>query len=89
MLLLWATHSLAGQPELRFSIAESWSMPLVRIEHEQPVEGIIYDMIQAIARETGITPRYHVMARLRVQEAMQSGDIDVRCYVTTQWRRHV
>ncbi|QXH49951.1 ABC transporter substrate-binding protein [Pseudomonas fakonensis] len=85
MLLLWATHSLAGAAELRFSIAESWSMPLVRIEREQPVEGIIYDIIQAIARETGITPRYHVMARLRVQEAMQSGDIDVRCYVATQW----
>ncbi|WP_346656615.1 ABC transporter substrate-binding protein [Pseudomonas sp. SWRI51] len=85
ILLLCSSHSLAEPPALRFSIAESWSMPLVRIEAEQPVEGIVFDIIQGIARETRITPHYHVMARLRLQEAMESGDIDVRCYVASQW----
>ncbi|TLP59176.1 MULTISPECIES: substrate-binding periplasmic protein [Pseudomonas] len=85
ILLLWSCHSLAEPAAMRFSIAESWSMPLVRIEHEQPVEGIVFDLIQAIARETGVQPHYHVMARLRLEEAMASGDIDVRCNVSTQW----
>ncbi|MGE8062769.1 substrate-binding periplasmic protein [Pseudomonas sp. NPDC089547] len=85
LLLLWSTHSLAEQPVLRFSVAESWGMPLVRIEGDQPVEGLLYDLMQAVAREVGARPEYHVMARLRLEEAMNSGDIDVRCYVSTQW----
>jgi len=84
-LLLWSAHSLADQPVLRFSVAESWSMPLVRVEGEQPVEGLLFDLMQAMAREVGARPEYHVMARLRLQQAMDDGDIDVRCYVSTQW----
>ncbi|HHJ1296833.1 Bacterial extracellular solute-binding protein, family 3 [compost metagenome] len=85
LLLLWATHSLAEQPVLRFSVAESWSMPLMRVEGDKPVEGLLFDLMQAIAREAGVRPEYHVLARLRLQEAMESGDIDVRCYVSPQW----
>lgn len=85
ILLLWTTHGLAQPPVLRFSVAESWSMPLMRTEDQQPVEGILFELMQAIARETDARPQYHVMARLRLQEAMQAGEIDVRCYVSTQW----
>lgn len=85
LLLLWSTNSLADQPVLRFSVVESWSMPLVRIEGDQPVEGLLYDLMQAVARQVGASPKYHVMARLRLEEAMSSGDIDVRCHVSTQW----
>lgn len=85
LLLLWTTCSLADPPVLRFSVAESWSMPLMRVEGEQPVEGLLFDLMQAIAREVGARPEYHVLARLRLQQAMDDGDIDVRCYVSTQW----
>lgn len=85
LLLLWCTHCLAEQPVLRFSVAESWSMPLVRVEGGQPVEGLVFDLIQALAQEAGVRPEYHVMARLRLQQAMDAGDIDVRCYVSSQW----
>lgn len=56
ILVFCATHALADEPVLRFSVAESWSMPLVRIENEQPVEGILFDLMQAIARDTGARP---------------------------------
>jgi len=85
LLMLWSAYSLAEQPVLRFSVAESWSMPLVRLEGDQPVEGLLYDLTQAVAKEVGVRPEYHVMARLRLEEAMSSGDIDVRCYVSTRW----
>lgn len=87
LVLLWlcSAYSLAEPPVLRFSVAESWSMPLMRIEQGQPVEGILFELMQAAAREAGVRAQYHVMARLRLQEAMESGDIDVRCYVSTQW----
>ena len=85
LMLLWSTHSLADPPVLRFSVVESWSMPLVRVEGDQPVEGLMFDLMQAMAREVGARPEYHVLARLRMQQAMDDGDIDVRCYVSTQW----
>ncbi|BBH45176.1 substrate-binding periplasmic protein [Pseudomonas sp. KU43P] len=85
LLLLWCAHGLADPPVLRFSVAESWSMPLVRVEGGQPVEGLLFDLMQAVAREAGSLPEYHVLARLRLQQAMEDGDIDVRCYVSTQW----
>ncbi|MGS7250648.1 substrate-binding periplasmic protein [Pseudomonas anuradhapurensis] len=85
LLLLWTSQCLAEQAVLRFSVAESWSMPLVRIEADQPVEGLLYDLTQALASEVGARPVYHVMPRLRLQEAMEHGDIDVRCYVSSQW----
>ncbi|QCI13725.1 amino acid ABC transporter substrate-binding protein [Pseudomonas putida] len=88
MLLLWLlcmSPVFAEQPVLRFSVAESWSMPLVRVEGGQPVEGMLFDLMQAMAREAGVRPEYHLMARLRLQQAMEDGDIDVRCYVSPQW----
>ncbi|MFJ4430146.1 substrate-binding periplasmic protein [Pseudomonas sp. NPDC089395] len=85
LMLLWSTHSLADPPVLRFSVVESWSMPLVRVEGDQPVEGLMFDLMQAMAREAGARPEYHVLARLRMQQAMDDGEIDVRCYVSTQW----
>lgn len=88
LLLLWLlcmAPAFAAQPVLRFSVAESWSMPLIRIEDGQPVEGMLFDLMQAMAHEAGARPEYHVMARLRLQQAMEEGDIDVRCYVSPQW----
>lgn len=85
ILLLWSSSGLAEQPVLRFSVAESWSMPLMRTEGDVPVDGILFDLIQALAREAGVRPQYHVMARLRLEQAMAAGDIDVRCYVASNW----
>jgi len=62
LLLLWSTYSQAEQPVLRFSVAESWSMPLVRIEGDQPVEGLLYDLMQALAKEVDILPEYQASA---------------------------
>lgn len=82
---LLTCHGLAAEPALRFSIPESWTMPLARVELGQPVEGIVFDITQSLARHIGYPVEYHVMARLRLQKAMEKGDIDVRCYATQSW----
>ncbi|MNE11035.1 Membrane-bound lytic murein transglycosylase F [compost metagenome] len=84
-LALLTCQCLAAEPALRFSIPESWTMPLVRVENGQPVEGIVYDISQRLASQVGFTAQYHVMARLRLQKAMEHGDIDVRCYTSRSW----
>ncbi|MCP3750979.1 transporter substrate-binding domain-containing protein [Pseudomonas sp. SBB6] len=84
-LLLASTASQAAEPVLRFSVAESWAMPLIRVEQQQPVEGILHDLMLAVARDVGHRAQFHVLPRLRLQQAMESGDIDVRCYVAQSW----
>ncbi|WP_166366680.1 substrate-binding periplasmic protein [Pseudomonas akapageensis] len=84
-LALLTCHCVAAEPALRFSIPESWTMPLARVELGQPVEGIVFDITQSLARQIGYPAEYHVMARLRLQKAMEKGDVDVRCYATRSW----
>ncbi|WP_249676256.1 substrate-binding periplasmic protein [Pseudomonas abieticivorans] len=76
---------LGAEAPLRFSIADSWTMPLVHIEDNQPTQGILYDMIQSLARQVGSPVEFHVIARLRLQAAMERGDVDVRCYAAQSW----
>ncbi|MCS3468157.1 ABC-type amino acid transport substrate-binding protein [Pseudomonas sp. JUb42] len=85
-ILLWAsTPSLADQPSLRFSLADSWSMPLVNVRDGQPNAGILFDIMQSLSEHMGRTAIYHVLPRNRIQGAMERGEIDVRCYVSPDW----
>lgn len=49
LVILWlcSTYSLAEQPLLRFSVAQSWSMPLMRIEQRDLLVGRPGDSITA------------------------------------------
>ncbi|WAH60471.1 transporter substrate-binding domain-containing protein [Pseudomonas silvicola] len=84
-LVLVAGQCLGAQAPLRFSIAESWTMPLVKVEDNQPVQGILYDLMRSLARQVGSPAEFHVIARLRLQAAMEHGDVDVRCYAAQSW----
>jgi polar amino acid transport system substrate-binding protein len=84
LLLLSRTATAAG-PTLRFSVAESWSMPLMLIENHQPVSGILYEIMQSLARQVGLEAEYHVLPRLRVQTALARGEVDIRCYAAQAW----
>ncbi len=84
-LVLIAGQCLGAQAPLRFSIAESWTMPLVQLVDGQPTQGILYDLMQSLARQVGSPAEFHVIARLRLQAAMEHGDVDVRCYAAQSW----
>ncbi|MGH8380856.1 substrate-binding periplasmic protein [Pseudomonas sp.] len=72
-------------PPLRFAVADSWTMPLVRLENNQPVEGIMFDLMNTLASRVQRRPEFHVMPRLRLQTAMERGSVDVRCFVMPSW----
>ncbi|GFM88995.1 amino acid ABC transporter substrate-binding protein [Pseudomonas cichorii] len=84
-LLLFSPFSVAAEAPLRFSVAESWSMPLIRIENHQPTSGILFDIMQSLARQVGRSAEYHVLPRLRVQPALDRGEVDIRCYTAQAW----
>lgn len=73
---------------LRFSVMESWSMPLVRLQRGQPIDGIVYDITRSLARQVGRKALYHPYPRGRIEQAMNAGEIDVRCYISPAWLSH-
>jgi polar amino acid transport system substrate-binding protein len=75
----------AEERALRFSINDSWAMPMVRIEQGKAVAGILVDLQQRLAAKVGRKAELLVMPRLRVQQALDAGEIDVRCYVSPNW----
>ncbi|MBL0795548.1 substrate-binding periplasmic protein [Pseudomonas sp. B7] len=77
--------AMASQPPLRFVIADSWAMPMVQIERGRPTQGILYDMMLSLATQVGIPAQFHVLPRARVQNAMEHGEVDVRCYAAQSW----
>ena len=85
ILILATVPCLAELPPLRFAIADSWAMPMVRHENGQPTEGILFDVMQSLALQIGYPAQFQVLARARVQSAMDHGEVDVRCFVTPAW----
>ncbi|PSS56460.1 ABC transporter substrate-binding protein [Pseudomonas sp. BBP2017] len=77
--------SAAELPPLRFAVADSWTMPLVRLENNQPVEGVMFDLMNTLASRVQRRPEFHVMPRLRLQAAMERGSVDMRCFVMPSW----
>lgn len=88
--ILWmiATVSVAAPAPLRFSISDSWAMPMIQLEKGQPTQGILYDLMSSLARQVGRPAQFHVLARSRIDAAMEHGSVDVRCYITQAWMPH-
>lgn len=84
-LMLAALHCQAQPEPLRFSIADSWAMPMVQIENDQPTHGIMFDMMLSLARHVGQPAEFHVLARARLQSALLHGEVDIRCFVAQSW----
>lgn len=84
-LVLTNVCAQAAGPPLRFSVADSWSMPLMQQGPSGPTAGILFDIMQSLSQQIGLTPQYRVYPRLRVQGALERGDVDVRCYAEQSW----
>ena len=89
----WALGALLGislsvnaaELPLRFVVADSWAMPMVQIDHGRPTQGILHDIMLSLATQVGVPAEFHVLPRARVQNAMEHGEVDVRCYAAQSW----
>ncbi|MGE8101192.1 substrate-binding periplasmic protein [Pseudomonas fluorescens] len=84
-LLLISVSATGASAPLRFAITDSWAMPMVQIEHGRPTQGILYDVMLSLATQLRLPAEFHVLARARVQSAMEHGEIDIRCYAAQSW----
>lgn len=85
ILLLLCHQAFAAERALRFSVTESWGMPLMRFEQGQAAGGILYDLHTRLAQKVGRRAEQPVLPRQRVQQILERGEIDVRCYVNPAW----
>ncbi len=84
-LLGFSLSVAAAEPPLRFAMPDSWAMPMVQYERGRPTQGILYDIMLSLATQVGAPAEFHVLPRARVQNAMEHGEIDVRCYAAQSW----
>ncbi|MEB0046238.1 MULTISPECIES: transporter substrate-binding domain-containing protein [unclassified Pseudomonas] len=84
-LLLISLNVVAADAPLRFVMSDSWAMPMVQLERGRPTQGILYDIMLSLATQVGVPAEFHVLPRARVQNAMEHGEVDVRCYVSQSW----
>lgn len=84
-LMCVTLHCQAELEPLRFSIADSWAMPMAQIENDQPTQGIMLDIMLSLARHVGQPAEFIVLARARLQNALRHGEVDIRCFVAQSW----
>jgi polar amino acid transport system substrate-binding protein len=84
-LLLLSLDGTAADAPLRFVVPDSWAMPMVQLERGRPTQGILYDVMLSLATQVGVPAQFHVLPRGRVQNAMEQGEVDIRCYAAQSW----
>jgi len=84
-LLLLSLDGTAADAPLRFVVPDSWAMPMVQLERGRPTQGILYDVMLSLATQVGVPAQFHVLPRGRVQNAMETGEVDIRCYAAQSW----
>lgn len=84
-LLLISLDGVAAEAPLCFVVPDSWAMPMVQLERGRPTQGILYDVMLSLATQVGVPAQFHVLPRGRVQNAMEQGEVDIRCYAAQSW----
>lgn len=82
--VVWPSLLWANEP-LRMVASSSWNMPFGKFENEKLVGGIVYDLGLAIAKQLDTSVTFAVLPRKRIDGAVLSGDIDLRCYTNPLW----
>lgn len=81
---VWAAP-VGAQEVLRASVSTAWNMPFGRVENERLMGGIYADILGAVAQKMQLVLLPVVLPRKRIEGAVVSGDIDLRCYFNPEW----
>ncbi|MFG6464732.1 substrate-binding periplasmic protein [Roseateles sp. DXS20W] len=70
---------------LRYVVPTNQAMPLLAMQGQQPVDGLLKDIAQALATRLGRPLQYVVLPSKRAASALKRGEADVHCYVQPGW----
>lgn len=85
ILLISTAVAFADERPLRFSVSDSTTMPMIRLNRGVATDGILYDLHRRIAEKVGREAEQPVMSRARIQLLLAAGDADVSCYMNPAW----
>lgn len=85
-LLAGATGHAADRPAvLRIVAPTNQSMPMLRMAGALPVEGLLKDVGEALAKRLGLSAAFVPLPSKRAGPAVASGAVDLLCYVKPGW----
>ena len=88
-LALAALHPAGAADErsrpLRYVLPTNQAMPLLAMQGQQPVDGLLKDIAEALATRLGRPLQYVVLPSKRAASALKRGEADVHCYVQPGW----
>ncbi|HEY4084036.1 MAG TPA: transporter substrate-binding domain-containing protein [Burkholderiaceae bacterium] len=84
-LVLWGSVFGAVADELRVAVDASTEMPWTLASGNQLIGGLHYDLGVALANALGLHPRFLLLPRKRLTEALVRGEADVACSLLPAW----
>ena len=81
---LTCAQTQAAAP-IRFSVADTWGPPFAELRDDLIVAGIVLDLVEAIGQVTQRQIVPLVLPRKRIDGAVKSGQVDLRCYTHPGW----
>lgn len=89
-LVLWLMAAWAQAASVRFLVLDARAMPFSQFKKGPSGElelgsGIIKDWQDALAAELGRTPVNLYYSRMRQDQAVAAGKVDLRCFVSPSW----
>lgn len=77
-----------AQAPARFAVPFNWTMPLAEFSADgAPKDGVMPKIIRAIGEASGLPWEMVTLPRQRLDDAVETGEIDVRCYSRPDWTR--
>lgn len=86
LLALWAGVAGAqSSPTLRFIVGEDWAPPYLTLRDGQPVGGLAFELMEAVAQAAGARPEFLMLPPKRTQAALHAGEADLMCMMSPKW----
>ncbi|WP_457421233.1 substrate-binding periplasmic protein [Roseateles sp. P5_E7] len=79
-----AVHAAEPSP-LLIVAPTSQSMPMLRMAKDRPVDGVLKELGELLARRLGLKPVFVALPSKRAGPAVASGAADLLCYVKPAW----
>lgn len=70
---------------LLFAVDTGTEMPLAQLRGGQLVDGLLHDLGRELARRLGREPQFVPLPRLRLSQALFSGEAELACVLLPQW----
>lgn len=83
---LWAgSASSHAADQLRFAVGQAWAPPFSLMQDGELRGGLLYELMELVAREAHAEAVYVVLPPRRVDSAMAEGKVDLHCFSSPNW----